>query len=83
MPNDCVTYQNSGYFSKLIVDYLDQKAELKPLYNRFPKIDNFLSQIDEKSKNFPFENRQVLVSVLEKQYKNLKFLRILRKIFNF
>ena len=69
MPSDCVTYQNSGYFSKLIVDYLDQKSELQSLYNRFPKIENFQGQIEEKSKNFPFENRQILVSALEKQYK--------------
>ena len=68
MPSDCVTYQNSGYFSKLIVDYLDQKSELQSLYNRFPKIENFQGQIEEKSKNFPFEKRLILVSALEKQY---------------
>ena len=50
MPNDCITYQNSGYFSRLIVDYLDQKAELKSLYNRFPTVENFKLQIEEKSK---------------------------------
>lgn len=72
MPNDCVTYQNSGYFSKLIVDYLDEKSELQSLYNRFPKIENFQGQIDEKSKNFPFENREILVSELEKQYENFE-----------
>ena len=72
MPNDCVTYQNSGYFSKLITDYLDEKSELQSLYNRFPKIDHFQGQIDEKSNNFPFENRQILVSALEKQYENFK-----------
>ena len=72
MPNDCVTYQNSGYFSKLITDYLDEKSELQSLYNRFPKIEHFQGQIDEKSNNFPFENRQILVSALEKQYKNFK-----------
>jgi bacillithiol biosynthesis cysteine-adding enzyme BshC len=68
MPSDCVTYQNSGYFSKLIVDYLDQKAELQSLYNRFPKVENFDGQIEEKSANFPLENRKILVSALEKQY---------------
>jgi bacillithiol synthase len=68
MPNDCISYQNSGYFSKLIVDYLDQKPNLKQLYNHFPKIENFKFQIDEKKGNFPNENRQVLVSELEKQY---------------
>ena len=72
MPNDCVTYQNSGYFSKLITDYLDEKSELQSLYNRFPKIDHFQGQIDEKSNNYPFENRQILVSALEKQYENFK-----------
>lgn len=72
MPNDCVTYQNSGYFSKLITDYLDEKSELQSLYNRFPKIEHFQGQIDEKSNNFPFENRQILVSALEKQYENFK-----------
>lgn len=68
MPNDCITYQNSGYFSKLIVDYLDQKAELKSLYNRFPTINNFKLQFEEKNNNFPFENRVVLVNALKKQY---------------
>lgn len=69
MPNDCITYQNSGYFSKLIVDYLDQKAELKSLYNRFPTLENFQLQIEEKSKNFSFENRKTLVEALKKQYR--------------
>jgi bacillithiol biosynthesis cysteine-adding enzyme BshC len=72
MPNDCVTYQNSGYFSKLITDYLDEKSELQSLYNRFPKIDLFQGQIDEKSNNFPFENRQILVPALEKQYEQFE-----------
>ncbi|EOG6917047.1 bacillithiol biosynthesis BshC, partial [Flavobacterium psychrophilum] len=41
MPTDCISYQKSGYFSKLIVDYLDKKPELKELYNYFPSIENF------------------------------------------
>ena len=72
MPNDCITYQNSGYFSKLIVDYLDQKAELKSLYNRFPTVENFGLQMEEKSKNFPIENREILVKVLINQYQNFE-----------
>ena len=68
MPNDCITYQNSGYFSRLIVDYLDQKAELKSLYNRFPTLENFKLQIEEKSKNFPIENREILANALLNQY---------------
>ena len=70
MPSDCVTYQNSGYFSRLIVDYLDEKSELKSLYNRFPNIENFEAQIEEKSKNFPIKNREILASTLVNQYEN-------------
>ncbi|MBL7886151.1 MAG: bacillithiol biosynthesis cysteine-adding enzyme BshC, partial [Flavobacterium sp.] len=73
MPNDCITYQNSGYFTKLIVDYLDEKPELKPLYNRFPRIENFKAQIEEKDTNFNDNfKRQVLVAELEKQYLNFE-----------
>lgn len=72
MPSDCITYQNSGYFSKLIVDYLDQKAELKTLYNRFPTVENFRLQMEEKSKNFPIENREILAKALLNQYQNFE-----------
>jgi bacillithiol biosynthesis cysteine-adding enzyme BshC len=70
MPNDCINYQNSGYFSKLIIDYLDEKVSLQPLYNRFPRIENFKQQIVEKENKFKSENRQVLASEIEKQYSN-------------
>lgn len=70
MPNDCITYQNSGYFIPLIVDYLDQKSELKSLYNRFPTIENFKFQLEEKGENFPIENRKILVDALKKQHTN-------------
>lgn len=68
MPTDCITYQNSGYFSSLINDYLDQNPHLKPLYNRFPTLENFEEQILEKQTNFNNTNRISLVSVLQQQY---------------
>ena len=40
MPTDCISYQKSGYFTKLMIDYLDEKLELKELYNRFPNLEN-------------------------------------------
>ena len=70
MPTDCITYQKSGYFSKLIVDYLDEKPEIQSLYHRFPTLENFSSQIDEKAKNFSLENRLTLVEVLKNQNSN-------------
>ena len=72
MPNDCVSYQNSGFFSNLIVDYLNQKAELEPFYNRFPAAENFAAQIEEKSQNFDFKKRQILVNSLEAQYQGFE-----------
>jgi bacillithiol biosynthesis cysteine-adding enzyme BshC len=68
MPTDCISYQKSGYFTKLIVDYLDKKTELKSLYNRFPRLENFQSQLAEKQQNYPEENRKSLVTALENQY---------------
>jgi bacillithiol biosynthesis cysteine-adding enzyme BshC len=72
MPSDCISYQKSGYFSKLIVDYLDEKAILQPFYNRFPRLENFEAQIVEKQKNYNHSNRKTLVFQLEFQYKGLK-----------
>lgn len=69
MPTDSISYQKSGYFTKLIVDYLDEKPELKSLYNRFPKLENFKNQIEEKVQNYPNEYRSILVSSLKDQYK--------------
>ena len=53
MPTDCISYQNSGYFSPLMNDYLDQKSDVQSLYNRFPTLENFEAQIIEKNNNFP------------------------------
>ena len=69
MPTDCISYQKSGYFSKLIVDYLEQKPELKVLYNRFPTLENFRLQIAEKAQEYNNNaNRNTLVTALEQQY---------------
>ena len=72
MPSDCINYQDSGYFSKIIIDYLDEKPNLKEFYNRFPKVENFEIQIVEKTSNFPFENRVILVDVLKNQYQDIE-----------
>ena len=72
MPTDCISYQNSGYFSKLIQDYLDQKPEVQPLYNHFPLLENFEQQIIEKQANFNHNNRIPLVESLTRQYENIE-----------
>lgn len=72
MPTDCIPFQETHYFSDLICDYLDEKSQLRELYNHFPNIENFKSQIEEKGKSFSEENRKALVSSLKEQYKNVE-----------
>ena len=72
MPTDCISYQKSGYFTKLMIDYLDKKPALNALYNRFPSIENFEGQIKEKETNFPFSTRSILVTALKKQYQGFE-----------
>ncbi|UAB82721.1 bacillithiol biosynthesis cysteine-adding enzyme BshC [Zunongwangia sp. SCSIO 43204] len=69
MPTDCISYSETNYFSKLILDYLDKKEDLSPFYNRFPEIGNFEAQIKEKQQSFSNENRKVLVESLQQQFK--------------
>ena len=70
MPSDCVSYKDTGYFSNLICDYLDQKEQLKPFYNRFPSIEQFKQQIAEKM-SFSIEKRKVLTQALLHQYQSV------------
>lgn len=69
---DCISYQNSGYFTKLISDYLDEKPELKQFYHRFPNHSNFKLQIEEKEYQFTQEHRTVLVDELNNQYQGFE-----------
>jgi len=62
-------FRATNYFSSLICDYQEEHAELKPFYNRFPTLDNFSAQIEEKQ--FPETNRIVLVNTLQEQYSTL------------
>jgi bacillithiol biosynthesis cysteine-adding enzyme BshC len=71
MPNDCIPFRDTNYFSSLICDYLDQKSKLQSFYNRFPKLEDFKNQIEEKQHSFSNEHRKVLVQALRKQYKGV------------
>ena len=71
MPTSYLSFKETNYFSKLICDYLDEKKELKPFYNRFPHLENFGEQIKEKKASFAVENRKVLKQVLLEQYQKV------------
>lgn len=78
MPTDCISYQNSGYFSSLMNDYLNQKETTQQFYNRFPNLENFEAQIKEKKESFDGGSnnnfntkRAILVTVLKNQYSKI------------
>lgn len=79
MPTDCISYQNSGYFTPLMNDYLNQKSSLEALYNHFPTIENFKKQLLEKQQNYNSNIREVLVSVLKEQYESLAISELTKK----
>lgn len=72
MPTECIPFRDTHYFSNFICDYLDEKPELKSLYNRFPRIENFKAQIEEKKESYSQGHRDVLVKALKKQYETVK-----------
>jgi bacillithiol biosynthesis cysteine-adding enzyme BshC len=82
MPSDCINYQNSGFFTPLINDYLNQESSLESFYNRFPSIENFENQFKEKQQNYHSNNREILVSVLNKQYENISISELTRNNIN-
>ena len=72
MSTDHIAYPDTNYFTPLILDYLSEKESLGHLYHRFPKIENFRAQIDEKSKSYNNSIRKDLVEVLKEQYSGLE-----------
>ena len=75
MPKAYIPFKETNYFSELICDYLDQEDKLKPFYNRFPSLENFKLQIEEKKELFDDDFRSVLVKELKNQYSNVQVSR--------
>lgn len=67
-----IPFCKTGYFSKTICDYLDQKESISSFYGNFPDIKGFEKQIQTKKATFKPETRTVLVDSLTSQYKNIK-----------
>ncbi len=64
-------FPDTHFFSNFFLDYIQQKVSLKPLYNRFPLIENFKSQLTEKATSFPSTHRKTLTDALINQYKTI------------
>ncbi|WP_445384636.1 bacillithiol biosynthesis cysteine-adding enzyme BshC [Robiginitalea sp. IMCC44478] len=72
MKAEGIPFKETGYFSSLITDYLDQNPDLSQFYNRFPEIQAFEEQIKEKGSHYPGANRAILVKALQRQYKEIQ-----------
>ncbi|PWG05406.1 bacillithiol biosynthesis cysteine-adding enzyme BshC [Polaribacter aquimarinus] len=68
-----IPFQKTGFFSKTMLDYLEQKETIQPFYNNFPNISGFQNQIEEKKNSFDVESRFILADALKNQYKNIEF----------
>ena len=66
-----IPFHKTGFFSKTMTDYLDQKQSIKQFYNNFPDMKGFDSQINEKKKSFDLATRLKLVTVLKDQYRSV------------
>ena len=71
MPIESIPFRKTNYFSDLICDYLDSSPQLQSFYNRFPKVENFKSQIEEKQISYKEETRNTLVNSLQYQYQDV------------
>ena len=65
MKTQRLSYQETGRFSKLVLDYINQKESVKDFISEFPTIKNFGKQIDKKSNDFI--DRELLFEVLKEQ----------------
>jgi len=66
-----VTFKNTGYFSKIICDYLEEKESVQNFYNHFPDINGFKKQIALRKGKNNMLDRNLLVQMLRAQYKNI------------
>lgn len=64
-----VPYSETGYFSRLVTDYLSDLDSINQFYGFAPNAKGLAEAIEQRKK-YPV-NREVLVSVLNKQYAEL------------
>ena len=63
-----IRFTKTGYFSKIITDYLNEDEKLTPFYHHFPSKENFAAQIEEKRKAYQKSFRPILNKALIEQY---------------
>ena len=77
-----IKYNDTNQFSKLFLDYTEQKDNLKKLISEYPKIENFKKQIKVKSESFDHSIRPIIKTVIKNQYKGISLNNIQKKNLN-
>lgn len=72
MKNESIPYCNTGYFSKMMCDYLAAKETIKPFYGKQPTKESLVALAKEKSQWFSKEKRAVLIQELKEQNQTIK-----------
>ena len=65
----CIDYKETGYFSQTVIDYLQDKPELRPFYGRRPDWDGFKALLGRKK---VIADRELLAEVLTRQYQPIR-----------
>jgi bacillithiol synthase len=65
-----LSYEQTGFFSKTVIDYVNGAAALKPFYSHPVSIEGIKASIAERKKFST--GRKLLVSVLQKQYASVE-----------
>ncbi len=66
-----ISFKKTNFFSKTILDYLEEKENIRLFYHHFPNLKGFQKQIEEKKQSYQQSSRTVLVNTLKEQYKNI------------
>lgn len=61
-----IPYQSTGFYSKLVVDYIEQSPNLQPFLSYIPTVEGIANAIVQRKKYAT--DRKALVSILQKQY---------------
>lgn len=67
--NAFLPFEGTGYFSKIVADYLKQADTLRPFYQHTPDMDGIRSALQARKNTAT--DRNMLVTVLHEQYKGL------------
>jgi bacillithiol biosynthesis cysteine-adding enzyme BshC len=68
MQASCISYKDTGYFSQTVIDYLEDKPELRSYYSQRPDLEGF-AEILKKEKMLG--DRDLLAKVLTDQYSRI------------